>query len=510
MVLAVQRALAGARPLEEVRRLTVKVDAQEQPVSILGEMLPNLQHLNLSRSVLPSIRDLGTSLRRLRVLWLVRCGLADLDGISVLANLQELYLSFNGVRDLGPLALHDKLEVLDLEANCVSSVASLDSLSTCPRLTYLSMEANPLCVLSSYRRIVAQRVPQLESLDDVPIQASDRAPGLTDEEWDRIEEEADALEAEERPEDNVEDNDDGDEDEEEQQQEQQEEASATARRGSADEELIIAEMARGVRSSQDEEDAPPPSRETRIWSHLHRPPSASGLGDSATTPSSLVAPGAHRRRPQSARPRPSRPARPSSAMPSWRPSGSAPFALTSSLPPSSSSSSAMTTGRALAGNLAVALRASRRRAGAQAGDEAEVEGGSITATLDALLAQENQATTRRRVTRPQSARPTQGRRPERLLGEADRRRTLDGTREGSPHTATGEGEEDDEWSHLLADVLHEVRRGTQAKDLPDRPLLQLLRIRPKHIPGAFMFCSFDFMVLFVIDGLSHRQGTPPV
>lgn len=42
------------------------------PLGTLGERMPKLQQLKLSGSALPSIRELGTSLRNLQILWLCR------------------------------------------------------------------------------------------------------------------------------------------------------------------------------------------------------------------------------------------------------------------------------------------------------------------------------------------------------------------------------------------------------------------------------------------------------
>jgi Leucine-rich repeat (LRR) protein len=60
-------------------------------------------------------RDLGTSLVNLKVLWLSRSGLTDLDGIPTLSNLEELYLAYNEINDLSSLSLLDNIKCLDLE-----------------------------------------------------------------------------------------------------------------------------------------------------------------------------------------------------------------------------------------------------------------------------------------------------------------------------------------------------------------------------------------------------------
>jgi Leucine-rich repeat (LRR) protein len=97
----------------------MEVDTSEQSVETLGVMVPNLQQLKLNNSTLKSFRDLGTSLRNLQCLWLSRSGIVDLDGIGALLALKELYVSFNDISDLTPLAMHDELQVLGTLCACV-------------------------------------------------------------------------------------------------------------------------------------------------------------------------------------------------------------------------------------------------------------------------------------------------------------------------------------------------------------------------------------------------------
>jgi Leucine-rich repeat (LRR) protein len=60
--------------------------------------------------------DLGTSLNNVTILWLSRCGLTELDGMSLgFSAVTELYLSFNSIKDLSPLGDLPKLQILDLE-----------------------------------------------------------------------------------------------------------------------------------------------------------------------------------------------------------------------------------------------------------------------------------------------------------------------------------------------------------------------------------------------------------
>uniref|UniRef100_A0A8C0RDW2 Leucine rich repeat containing 56 n=1 Tax=Canis lupus familiaris TaxID=9615 RepID=A0A8C0RDW2_CANLF len=169
-----------------------------------GKHLPKLSQLKLNGSCLGSVRDLGTSLGCLQVLWLARCGLTDLDGVGSFLALkvglgcpglgrrcqalpwlspllsQELYVSYNNISDLSPLCLLEELEVLDLEGNSVDDLGQVRYLQLCPRLATLTLEGNLVCLRPgpspsskvprgyNYRAEVRKLIPQLQVLDEVP------------------------------------------------------------------------------------------------------------------------------------------------------------------------------------------------------------------------------------------------------------------------------------------------------------------------------------------------------
>ncbi|MEW5302520.1 MAG: hypothetical protein WDW36_005298 [Sanguina aurantia] len=147
----------------------VVVDTSSSSVSHLGKKLPALLELNLNNSVLESIRDLGTGFTRLEVLWVSRCGLSDVEGLSGLPSLRELYAAYNDIHDLQPIAAGcESLELLDVEGNCVACVDSVAQLQGCENLTSLVLSGNPVCNAASYRAGVIAALPQLTSLDDEP------------------------------------------------------------------------------------------------------------------------------------------------------------------------------------------------------------------------------------------------------------------------------------------------------------------------------------------------------
>lgn len=125
-----QQKLSGKQDLARVTYLQIAVDSNKQSVEVIGELLPSLQQLKLQNSTLQSFRDLGTSLHSLQILWIMRSGISDLDGIGALTGLQELYLQYNDISDLSPLMLHEEIQVIDLEGNCIADIGQIEQLGT--------------------------------------------------------------------------------------------------------------------------------------------------------------------------------------------------------------------------------------------------------------------------------------------------------------------------------------------------------------------------------------------
>ncbi|XP_048342656.1 leucine-rich repeat-containing protein 56 isoform X2 [Sphaerodactylus townsendi] len=172
------QALTGLDDLRQVRTLEMRVDTRENSLGNFGAYLPNLKQLKLNNSVVTSVRDLGTALSHLQVLWMARCGLSDLDGISSCCSLKELYAAYNNIADLSPVSLLEHLEVLDLEGNSIEDIGQVQYLGLCTKLTILTMEGNLICLKPSpqssevtdynYRAEVKKLIPHLKSLDEVP------------------------------------------------------------------------------------------------------------------------------------------------------------------------------------------------------------------------------------------------------------------------------------------------------------------------------------------------------
>lgn len=169
------RLLSGKEDLQGVSYLELAVDAEQMPINEMGAMLPSLRELKLTGSSLATLRDLGTQLTALRVLWIGRCAVAHLDGLGALPALRELYASFNDIADVGGVAELEELHTLDLEGNRVEA-DQLEWLAACASLRALTLEGNPVAVRQDYRSAVAGTVPQLEYIDDEPVTEADRHP----------------------------------------------------------------------------------------------------------------------------------------------------------------------------------------------------------------------------------------------------------------------------------------------------------------------------------------------
>jgi hypothetical protein len=146
-------------------------------LSYLGDMFPNMRKLRLNNSIIPSVRDIGSTLVCLRFLSLARCDIASLDGISTLSqNLEELYLAFNHLTDVCDLMGMERLRVVDLEDNRLPDISAIEILTLCPRLKALTLSGNPAAAIPDYRDTVKRLLPQLSYLDETRLVPKQKKP----------------------------------------------------------------------------------------------------------------------------------------------------------------------------------------------------------------------------------------------------------------------------------------------------------------------------------------------
>lgn len=173
------RALCGVENLKDAHLLEMIVDSKKTPLASLGYYVPNLCQLILSNSNIPTVRDLGTCLKQLQVLWLPRCHLTDLDGAGSFPLLSEIFAAYNHVSDLTPLSFLVNLKILDLEGNNLHDIIQVEFLTMCKKLKSLILEGNPICTVPGigfqgdsyvYRQAILKMLPWLQFLDDQPVE----------------------------------------------------------------------------------------------------------------------------------------------------------------------------------------------------------------------------------------------------------------------------------------------------------------------------------------------------
>ena len=102
---------------------------------------------------------------------------SDLDDISLLAQmpmLEIVSLSVNKIRSLKPFLNHQHLKQLSLRKNLICDFGEVKYLSTCPNLSILWLNENPISDSPHYRSTVIKLIPSLVKLDDIPISDSER------------------------------------------------------------------------------------------------------------------------------------------------------------------------------------------------------------------------------------------------------------------------------------------------------------------------------------------------
>lgn len=81
-----------------------------------------------------SLRDLGTCMQNLQVLWISRSGICDISGINALPLLRELYACYNSLSEINDLYYNQTIEVLDLEGNDIEDMEAIGVLETMEKL----------------------------------------------------------------------------------------------------------------------------------------------------------------------------------------------------------------------------------------------------------------------------------------------------------------------------------------------------------------------------------------
>jgi len=154
------------KDLAMLEKIELRVDTSQHNLQATGEVLCSLEYLKLSDSIIRCFRDIGTSFRNVRVLWLNRCELKEVQGIQAFEHLEELYMAYNDVDELFDIGFLEQLEVLDMEGNNLKSLDQLYYLRRCTHLKAVNLKCNPVQKEISYYSKLQENVPNLLELDE--------------------------------------------------------------------------------------------------------------------------------------------------------------------------------------------------------------------------------------------------------------------------------------------------------------------------------------------------------
>uniref|UniRef100_A0A1B0G8W5 Uncharacterized protein n=1 Tax=Glossina morsitans morsitans TaxID=37546 RepID=A0A1B0G8W5_GLOMM len=151
--------------LHNIETVRLRVLSSHLSLSHLSLFTPRLQHLDLSGSVLFSLRDLGLGLIHLLHLNVSNCGLNSLDGTVAFPSLRILMANGNMIQRLGSLTDMPLLQRLSMCQNRISELSTLTFLSLSYHLTELDLRGNPVCYNVLYRLTMQRNIPSLQVLD---------------------------------------------------------------------------------------------------------------------------------------------------------------------------------------------------------------------------------------------------------------------------------------------------------------------------------------------------------
>eukprot|EP00891_Asterochloris_glomerata_P007476 jgi/Astpho2/7476/Aster-02049 len=146
------------------------------------EQLHSLQKLYLEGNSLARIEHLG-ALRRLCELHVSRQLLPEGQGVefdgsclqALSASLKVLSAAQCGLQAVAGLAVLGLLQALDLSSNAISDAGQVPKVLTgCQHLRSLSLQGNPICKQTTYRRSIVAASEELASLDGSEVRQQER------------------------------------------------------------------------------------------------------------------------------------------------------------------------------------------------------------------------------------------------------------------------------------------------------------------------------------------------
>jgi Leucine-rich repeat (LRR) protein len=162
-------------PEELLARETVHVMSPEGISKASGcSRLAQLTYLNLHNNYIRKVEALD-NLVELRQLILSFNRIARIQGLDGLRKLEVLDLSYNMIKRIEGLKGLTNLVRLDMSSNCLEHLEDVNVLQKdTPKLQSLNLRNNVLRENPTFEGVILRRLPELQELDEVPINKRDR------------------------------------------------------------------------------------------------------------------------------------------------------------------------------------------------------------------------------------------------------------------------------------------------------------------------------------------------
>ncbi|XP_059155195.1 dynein axonemal assembly factor 11-like [Physella acuta] len=140
--------------------------------------ISTLEEISLHQQDIERLEHLDKWCRDLKILYLQSNLIPKIENVSRLKKLEYINLALNNIEKIENLEGCESLKKLDLTVNFVGELTSVESLKDLYNFKELFLTGNPCADFEHYREFVIATLPQLQWLDGVEIEKSERIKAI--------------------------------------------------------------------------------------------------------------------------------------------------------------------------------------------------------------------------------------------------------------------------------------------------------------------------------------------
>ncbi|BFY99949.1 hypothetical protein BsWGS_02989 [Bradybaena similaris] len=140
--------------------------------------ISTLEEISLHQQDIERLEHLDKWCRDLKILYLQSNLIPKIENVSRLKKLEYLNLALNNIEKIENLEGCESLKKLDLTVNFVGELTSVECLKNLYNFRELFLTGNPCADFGHYREYVIATLPQLQWLDGIEIEKSDRIKAI--------------------------------------------------------------------------------------------------------------------------------------------------------------------------------------------------------------------------------------------------------------------------------------------------------------------------------------------